>query len=55
MLQLCSNTQRQGVPMDPVWVPHQPISCTTEDFLAIVTPAAITGLLADYAGVGEVN
>lgn len=55
MLQLCSNTQRQGVPMDPVWVPRRPISCTTEDFLAIVTPAAITGLLADYAGVGEVN
>lgn len=32
--------------------PRWPRSCTTEDFLAIVTPAAIMGLLADYAGVG---
>lgn len=55
MLQLFPNTQRQGVPVAPAWVPQWPISCTTEDFLSIVTPAAITGFLADYAGVGEVN
>lgn len=29
--------------MAPAWVPQTAHSCTTEDFLAIVTPAAITG------------
>lgn len=32
--------------------PNGPISCTTEDFLAIVAPAAITGLQPEHWGWG---
>lgn len=46
MLLLFYNTQRQGVlmtPDGPCVSPRTAHSCTTEDFLAIVTQAAITG------------
>ena len=46
MLLLSPNTQRQGVlmaPDGPCVSPWTAPSCTTEGFLAIVTPAAITG------------